>query len=146
MNVREFNTLQKRLNILGEDEIEALYGRPRFTHEERIEYFSLSPTERSVLAQLHSIKSQLCFVLQLGYFKARHQFFTFSLHEVAEDAKYVQAQYFPSHQVADLTIAKVTRIKQQGMILELLNYRYCDTQERQTLQAKARQAARIGRI
>src|SRR5918999_3620904 len=29
------------------------------------------------------------------------------------------------------------------MILELLNYRYCDTQERQTLQAKARQAARI---
>jgi TnpA family transposase len=143
VNVREFNTLQKRLNILGEDEIEALYGRPRFTHEERIEYFSLSPTERSVLAQLHSIKSQLCFVLQLGYFKARHQFFIFSLHEVAEDAKYVQAQYFPGHQVADLTIAKVTRIKQQGMILELLNYRYCDTQERQTLQAKARQAARI---
>ena len=143
MNVREFNTLQKRLNILGEDEIEALYGRPRFTHEERIEYFSLSPTERSVLAQLHSIKSQLCFVLQLGYFKARPQFFIFSLHEVAEDAKYVQAQYFPGHQVADLTIAKVTRIKQQGMILELLNYRYCDTQERQTLQAKARQAARI---
>ena len=143
MNVREFNTLQKRLNILGEDEIEALYGRPRFTHEERIEYFSLSPTERSVLAQLHSIKSQLCFVLQLGYFKARHQFFIFSLHEGAEDAKYVQAQYFPGHQVADLTIAKVTRIKQQGMILELLNYRYCDTQERQTLQAKARQAARI---
>ena len=85
MNVREFNTLQKRLNILGEDEIEALYGRPRFTHEERIEYFSLSPTERSVLAQLHSIKSQLCFVLQLGYFKARPQFFIFSLHEVAED-------------------------------------------------------------
>jgi TnpA family transposase len=143
VNVREFNTLQKRLNILGEDEIEALYGRPRFTHEERIEYFSLSPTERSVLAQLHSIKSQLCFMLQLGYFKARHQFFIFSLHEVAEDAKYVQAQYFPGHQVADLTIAKVTRIKQQGMILELLNYRYCDTQERQTLQAKARQAARI---
>ena len=29
------------------------------------------------------------------------------------------------------------------MILELLNYRYCDTQERQTLQTKARQAARI---
>jgi uncharacterized membrane protein len=143
VNVREFNTLQKRLNVLGEDEIEALYGRPRFTHEERIEYFSPPPTERSVLAQLHSIKSQLCFVLQLGYFKARHQFFIFSLHEVAEDAKYVQAQYFPGHQVADLTIAKVTRIKQQGMILELLNYRYCDTQERQTLQAKARQAARI---
>jgi hypothetical protein len=33
----------KRLIILSRDEIEALYGLPRFTQEERGEYFSLTP-------------------------------------------------------------------------------------------------------
>ena len=65
------NTTQKRLRILGDDEIEAVYRRPRFTHEERLEYFSLSPTEKAALEQLHSIKSRIYFILQLGYFKAR---------------------------------------------------------------------------
>jgi hypothetical protein len=41
------NTTQKRLRILGEDEIEALYGRPHFTDEERPEYFVLSPNRKS---------------------------------------------------------------------------------------------------
>jgi hypothetical protein len=39
----------KRLIVLEGDEVEALYGRPRFTHEERVQYFALSPQEKSVL-------------------------------------------------------------------------------------------------
>ena len=42
----------RRLIILSRDEIEALYGRPRFTHDERTEYFSLSSAEKAALAQL----------------------------------------------------------------------------------------------
>ena len=64
----------KRLMVLEGDEVETLYGRSRFTHEERVEYFALSPKEKSVLDQLHSIKSRVYFVLQLGYFKARRMF------------------------------------------------------------------------
>lgn len=63
-------TTPKRLRILGDDEIDILYGRPRFTQEERMEYFTLSREEKAILEQLHSIKSRLHFVLQLGYFKA----------------------------------------------------------------------------
>ena len=47
----------------------ALYGRPRFTHEERVQYLAFSPKERAVLDQLHSKKSGLYFILQLGYTK-----------------------------------------------------------------------------
>ena len=72
---QESNTTQKRLSILGEDEIETLFGRPRFTHEERIQYFSLSQLEKDLLQGLRSVKSQAYFVLQLGYFKAKHLFF-----------------------------------------------------------------------
>ena len=68
----------KRLVVLEGDEVEALYGRPRFTHEERVQYFALSPKEKSVLDQLHSIKSRVYFILQLGYFKARLSFSSFT--------------------------------------------------------------------
>jgi hypothetical protein len=137
------NTTQKRLRILGDDEIEALYGRPHFTDDERLEYFSLSPTEKSALEQLHSIKSRIYFILQLGYFKSHHMFFVFDLPEVEEDVQYVQGHYFSNSQLDDLDITKVTRLRQQGLILNLFSYRSCDADQRQALAEKARQAATV---
>src|SRR5712691_11799170 len=61
---------QKRLQILGAEELEALYGLPRFTPEERQEYFALSPPDLAALAPLHSLQSRLYGILQLGYFRA----------------------------------------------------------------------------
>ena len=46
MTVQASNTEQKRLRILGDDEIAALYERPRFTDEERMEYFWLFGNSR----------------------------------------------------------------------------------------------------
>jgi TnpA family transposase len=132
---------EKRLRILGEEEIEALYGRPHFTAEDRLEYFSLSPTETAALEPLHSVKSRVCFILQLGYFKARHLFFTFSLQEVEADTQYLRAQYFSDSPLTDLEITKVTRLKQQRLILSLCGYRSCGAPERRHLDVKARQAA-----
>ena len=137
------NTTQKRLKILGDDEIFAIYQRPHFTHEERIEYFSISPKELAAMEQLHSIKSRIYYILQLGYFKARHLFFFFNLTEVSLDARYIIEQYFPNFQLTDLEIAKVTRLKQQGLILELCNYRLCGTEQRQELESKAQQTASV---
>ena len=85
---------EKRLRILAEDEIEAIYGKPRFTHEERTQYFSLSSAEQAALEELHSFKSRICFILQLGYFKARSLFFALDFQEVQEDAEYIRERYF----------------------------------------------------
>lgn len=62
---------QKRLQILGEDEIADLYGLPHFSPKEQSEYFALSPRETAAIEQMHSIKSRIYAILQLGYFKAR---------------------------------------------------------------------------
>ncbi len=137
------DTQPKRLKILSDDEIEAIYGIPRFTNEERIEYFSLSPSEKAILGQLHSIKSRIYFILQLGYFRARHIFFAFNIREVYEDAKYIQEQYFPDFQFTVFKVNKITRLNQQYLILSLCNYRNCDTKERQKLETKAQQAAMV---
>src|SRR5260221_1117935 len=86
---------QKRLRILDEDELEALYGQPRFTPEERAHYFSFSSAEHEKLQEFRSIKSQAAFMLQLGYFKARHLFFLFGLQEVIAYLQYILMPYCP---------------------------------------------------
>src|ERR1700738_4400721 len=115
-----------RLKILSDDEIDALYGRPRFTQEERVEYFTLSAQEKVALAQLHSHKSKAFFILQLGYFKARRMFFVFGLNDVQEDAAYVREKYSLHFDDADAEIAKGTRLKQHKLILELCHHRNAD--------------------
>jgi hypothetical protein len=65
---------QRRLQILSEDEIETMYGRPLFNHEDRVHYFSLSPHEKAALKQFHTFESRIFYIVQLGYFKARRQF------------------------------------------------------------------------
>jgi hypothetical protein len=144
MKIDPKNTTQKRLRILGDEEIETIYARPRFTREERAQYFDLSQTEKALLSEFRSIRSQIYFILQLGYFKAKHVFFTFDFHEVLEDAKYIMQQYFPRAKTDVLrSINKRTWLRQRRLILRLCNYRDCDAEQRQKLRTKARQAAMI---
>ncbi|MEM6867800.1 MAG: Tn3 family transposase [Cyanobacteria bacterium J06629_19] len=132
---------QKRLQILGEEELENLYGLPHFTSEERAEYFTLSEREANALEGLHAIRSRIYAILQLGYFKARHLFFSFDFDETSEDVQYVQERYFPDAELTEQTISKVTRLNQQHLVLELCSYRLCDETARQQLADKAAQAA-----
>ncbi len=143
VNEQSEQTETKRLKILEAEEIETLYGLPVFEAEDRTAYFPLSSPERVALSQLRGIKSCIYYILQLGYFKARRQFFNFSLEQVTADAIYVQRTYFPGFDLADLDITKVTRLKQQNLIMDLWQYHLCDEEERQRLRLKAQQVAQI---
>jgi Domain of unknown function (DUF4158) len=143
MPAQTTNTTPKRLRILGDDAIEALYGQPHFTDDERREYFALSATEKAMLEPCHTTTSRLYCILQRGYCKARQRFFVFDLHEVMEDVRDIQEQYFPGFPCTDFAITKVTRLRQQRFILALYHYRLCGTPERQHLATKAPQAARV---
>jgi TnpA family transposase len=138
------NRKEKRLKILTTDEIESIYNRPDFSYEERIEYFTLSQSDLEILEGFRSIKSQVHFILQLGYFRAKHLFFMFTLDEVESDSQYVMEQYFSSRQMEGVTVIdNQTRLKQQRLILELYSYRSCGKQERQELEKKAQQSAMV---
>jgi hypothetical protein len=67
----------------------------------------------------------------------------FKLKQVAADAQYIQRIYFPDVDLTDLDVTKVTRLKQQSLILELFQYRVCGSEEREQLRMKAQQVARI---
>ncbi len=128
----------KRLNILTVKEIQELYGIPQFTPEERTVYFTLDPLEEEQLKNIRYINAAVYFILQLGYFKAKKQFFIFGTKDVADDITYILQRYFPSESVAtDLIISKPTRLAQQAQILQLLDYQMCSREWKKKLQEKA---------
>ena len=144
MGVQTIDTTQRRLKILTADEIDALYGRPTFTLDERRYYFALSQPEQEALQEFRTVKAQVMFIWQLGYFKAQHVFVPCELTETHEDLAYILASYFPTTPLGDRRpLNKRTRLKQHHLILALCNYRSCDAHARQQLAAKARHAAMV---
>lgn len=144
MDVQTLDTTGRRLKILTTDEIDALYGRPTFTPDERMYYFALAQPEQEALQEFRTVKAQVYFILQLGYFKAQHVFVPCDLTETHEDLAYILTSYFPATPLEDRRpLNKRTRLKQHRLILALCNYRSCDTHARQQLAAKARHAATV---
>ncbi len=57
----------KRLSILDDEEVEALYGRPCLSGDDRTNVFTLTQPEKDLLASFTHLPLQLYFLLQLGY-------------------------------------------------------------------------------
>ncbi len=134
----------KRLHILDDEEIEALYGRPCLSGDDRTNVFTLTQPEKDILASFTHPSIQLYFLLQLGYFKAKQLFFTFTFDDVVEDVTYLLERYFPETPWSELRMLnKRTILKQRHRILKLFSYRLCTPTDRQDLFLRAQQAARI---
>ena len=117
----------RRLSILTAQEIDDLYGLPRFTEDDRRLYFDLSPTERELVDSVFTISVAVHLVLQLGYFKAKRQFFIYALDAVTEDLGHILRRYFPTRDMAAIKAhSRSTRLEQQQVILKLFGYRPCD--------------------
>lgn len=86
----------KRLTILSEAEKVALYGLPDFDDFQRAEFFAMTPAERSLALRRNGLAEQVYCLLQIGYFKAKQAFFSFSLADVPpEDIAFILQRYFP---------------------------------------------------
>lgn len=132
-----------RLSILSAEDIEDIYGLPRFTDEDRHLFFGLSPPEReAVNAHTPSVAAQL--ILQLGYFKAKRQFFNYSLENAANDLHHIQGQYFPGMSVASMKmLSRPTQSFQHQVILKLFGYHNCDSAAKDELERKAQRVAML---
>lgn len=84
----------KRPYLLPNFEIEDLYARPVFNHNEQLLYFEMNQAELDALNQFGTIKTKVSFILQLAYFKAKNQFFTFTFDEVQSDVEYILTKFF----------------------------------------------------
>lgn len=127
-----------RLAILTGEEIDELYGLPRFTEDERLLYFDLSAQEQAAIAPRRETNG-VFLILQLGYFKAKRQFFDVDTDTVREDIDHIVARHFPDLSKKSLLgkgiqpRSPTTRIELQKLVLQLLNFRPWNRPERHAL-------------
>jgi len=116
-------TMKNRLQLLTDAEIDDLYTRPEFNAGERELYFSMSQEELVILNQYSTTKTRVAFILQLAYFKAKHQFFTFTFDEVRADVDYVLERYYKINNAVLLSrITRQSLNQQKNVILNLFGY------------------------
>lgn len=129
---------ERRLTILTRNEIQELYGLPRFTDEERVRYFFLDQSEIEELENFRTSLSKIYFILQLGYFKAKKRFFVFQFQEVKDDIYYISQKYrFKEEEITKTILPKSSRKDQYKIILKLLDYQICNQERKKELQEKA---------
>jgi hypothetical protein len=138
------NVDPRRLSILSAREIDDLYSLPRFTEADRRLYFDLSAAEREAVAAVGTASVAVHLTLQLGYFKAKRQFFVYAQDAVLEDLRHVLDRYFPGRDLASIkTPSRPTRLEQQRIILKLFDCRLCDSEAKVELERKAQRIARL---
>ncbi len=114
----------KRIQLLSDAEISDLYALPEFNDEEQALYFALTPPQRTALDQYQNKRTRVYFILQLGYFQAKQQFFTFDFESVKQDTQFVLKTYYNETDV--ILLGRISRdyIKlQKQAILALFGFR-----------------------
>ncbi len=136
--------MPKRLKILSDTEIGKIYEQPIFSYEDQQYYFELTPQEEVVLSTIRKSASKFYFILQLGYFKSKQQFFTVDVLKMQEDIIYIHNIYFKTLEIIPrLALSKPTYILLHQKILNLLGYRLCDANIKEQLKILAKTAVNI---
>jgi hypothetical protein len=137
-------TNSRRLSILTTQEIDDLFGLPSFTENDRRFFFDLNQAERDLVSSVYTISVAVHLILQLGYFKAKRQFFIYARGVVLADLEYIRHRYFPERDIAEIKmLSKPTRLEQQQVILKLFDYQICDVAAKSELEQKARRVAML---
>ncbi|MFI4919584.1 MAG: DUF4158 domain-containing protein [Legionellales bacterium] len=106
---------------LGDFLDKLLYGA-WYSNEQQL-YFDLNQFELDIMGQFGTIKTKVYFILQLAYFKAKNQFFTFTFDDVRADVEYVLAKFFKKTDAVFQGSITRKRINQQKqIILNLFEY------------------------
>lgn len=136
-------THSHRLSILTRHEIDELYALPRFTDEERHTYFELSEAEQQLVrSRTTSVAAHLS--LQLGYFKAKYQFFDYDQEIVQDDLRHILARHFPDRDLGAISAPSMpTRRALQHSILDLFNFQLCDSAAKADLERRAQRLAML---
>ena len=113
----------KRIRLLSDDEINDLYSLPNLNAKEHDLYLTLNNKEYEIIDSSSNDITWIYFVLQLGYFKAKQQFYLFKLEDVKDDLEYI----LKIHNIEGLfekeaKISKTTIAKQRDIIAEHFGY------------------------
>ena len=126
-----------RQRILTPTEQQTFDAPPVLSVMERKKYFFASPTLKELLVSLRTPTNQLYFLVQLGYFRVAHRFFTppYPPQDVAHIARQLEV---PPDTMAGNTYDEATARRHRRLILEHLGYRPFDEAAQQRVTAHLR--------
>ena len=134
----------ERITILSPNEIDDIYKLPQLSEEERFLYFTMDADEYTLAHSHRSLDMKVFFIIQLGYFKAKRMFFSFTNNEIKKDLEFIKNKYFPTKSISyTFNIVKSTRWYQQQKILSLFSYHDFDANWKESLQERARRCVKI---
>ncbi|GIU51715.1 hypothetical protein TUM4438_42310 [Shewanella sairae] len=113
----------KLLNILSNAEQEALYGLPDFDDAQQLVFLALDELELTLVNSRMGLHAQLCCILQIAYFKAKHMFFQFKWDDVLDDCNFALSRYFSGQSLPDKLPSKHEIYAQRKKICSLYAYR-----------------------
>ena len=122
---------KRKVYLLSESEISDIYDIPDFNKLEKEIYFTLDECERKILDSFKTQNTKTFFILQLGYFKAKHRFFQIKFDNVKSDVRYIAKKHFNNRQVIYHNINRARTFYQKNIILNHLKYHEC-SEENQT--------------
>ena len=117
--------IQERINLLPDVKINEIYNIPNLTEQDIELFFNLSKDDYVLLNKYPTLRNQIYFIIQLGYFRATQAFYNFDLEEIPEQVLCVYHRYFDEPESLNTLVAKPYReiIKsQQAVILNLYEY------------------------
>ena len=133
----------RRLTILSEDEKLALYSLPDFDDFQRADYLALSENELALVLRRKDIPNQVYCLIQIGYFKAKHTFFRFSLEDVPqEDVAFALQRYFQGLVLVTKPVSQYEYYAQRNEIIRLFGYCLWAETNRPAFVSQATQMAR----
>lgn len=82
-----------RINLLSDAKINELYNIPNFTEQDIKLFFNLSNDDHAHLNKYRTLRNHIYFIIQLGYFRATQQFYSFNLEIIPKQVSYVYNLY-----------------------------------------------------
>ncbi|NJR55392.1 MAG: DUF4158 domain-containing protein [Acaryochloris sp. CRU_2_0] len=126
MNKFSGQTFRKRSSICQSE-------FPEFT------FFTLNQAEEKLLTHYRNARTQVYFILQLGYFKAKQQFFDINFEDVLDDVSFVVNYHFGKMDANWIGSISRDNIRvQKRDILGLFSYRNWSTDLEPQIQNKLR--------
>ena len=117
---------------------------PEFDDFQRIEFFAMTENEYAVAFTRKSVVAQLHCLLQIGYFKAKHSFFRFSLADApVQDVAFLLQRYFPGQVLPSDEANDNDRYLPRKHIAALYGFRLWLDEDLPELLNKAKLLARI---
>lgn len=114
---------KKRIALLSDTAIDQLFNKPNFNSQDLELFFELSSSEHLLVENYKTIKLKIYFIVQLSYFRATQNFYSFNLHDVPKEVKYLSNKYFnPIKKAIQYKPDREIIMAQQNLILKLYNY------------------------